>query len=159
MKATVRHERALRELDEARQILVAIDDSVSDDTPEDGPEPEIEIAPYEPDEARPLVRTHIRPDEFRWAVGPDMLPASTLRHWMSGSRLPFPSGDRRNLFELDAVWTDPDRPRKRFIRVDRLDASRFHTDAWERILELCRRPEPKLPSRHKARREQPVAGE
>lgn len=157
-KATVRHERALRQLDEARTAEVPIDDSLAN-VPE-LPESEFALLGYEDEEERPLVRTLLRADEFRWAIGTDILAESTLRAWMGGHRSAFPAGDRRNLF-------DPPRPgqkypdavevisqHKRYIRVDKLDPSRFHADAWERLMELCRKPEPRMPSRRKSRREQ-----
>ncbi|MBA3841767.1 MAG: hypothetical protein H0X39_03965 [Actinobacteria bacterium] len=151
MKATSTHERALRELELAREARVPIDDSISE-APE-LPDTEFEILRYEDEDERPLLRMRLLPEEYRWCIGADILPRSTLRHWMAG-RLPCDLGDRRRMFELDAIWTDPDHPRKRYILIDKLDPSRYHVDAWERIMELCRRPEPKMPSRHTSRREE-----
>jgi hypothetical protein len=155
-KATARFERALRELDDAREVLVPIDDTAAEIPQLE--ERDLQLAAYGEEEDRPLIRTKLLPDEFSWGIGADILARSTLRRWMTG-KLPYPAGDRRNLF-------DPPKPgakypeavevvsaHKRYIRVDRLDPTRFHVDAWERLMELCRRPEPKPPARHKSRRE------
>ena len=157
VKATAAFERALRELDEARAVLVPIDDTAAEVPQLE--ESDLQLVTYEQEAERPLIRMKLLPEEFRFAVGADILPRSTLRHWMSGKRLPYPAGDRRNLFDPpppgqrfpEAVLYVSEH--KRYIRVDKLDPTRFHVDAWERIMELCRRPEPKPPARHKSRRE------
>ena len=71
-KAAVRHERALRTLDEVRERLVAIDDAAAE-VPE-APESDLQLVTYEEEDEGKLVRTEIRPDEFRWAIGADILP-------------------------------------------------------------------------------------
>lgn len=160
-EANARFERAVWKLDEARAVLVPIDDTASEVPQLE--ESELQLVTYEDEAERELIRMKLLPDEFRWAVGADILPKSTLRRWMSG-KLPHPAGDRRNLF-------DPPLPgakypevvevasaHKRYIRVDKLDPDRFHVDAWERIMELCRRPEPKRPSKHSSRREATAEG-
>ena len=120
---------------------------------------DLQLLAYGDEEERPLIRTLLLPEEFRWAIGADILPRSTLRHWMSGKRFPFPAGDRRNFFdpplpgEAFPEQVEVVSAHKRYIRVDKLDPARFHADAWERLMELCRRPEPKPPAQHTARRE------
>jgi integrase len=151
-KATAIYERAARRLDDARSVTVAIDDAAAE-MPE-MPESELELA-SRADEERPLVRTEILPAEFCWAIGVDILKPSTLRRWMSG-KLPFSAGDPRNLFEPpapgerfpEAVHYESEH--KRYILLDKLDPKRFHPDAWERLLEICRRPMPKPPTRKKS---------
>ena len=55
-------------------------------------------------------------DLCRWALGENVIPASTLRRWMAG-KLPHPPGDPRNLLETDAIEVIS--PRLRRIRLDR----------------------------------------
>ena len=160
-KVTARHERSLRNLEIAQATLVPIDDAAAE-VPE-APETEMQFISYADEDERPLVRTELRTEEFRWAVGFDILPKSTLRRWVSGTPA-FPAGDRRNLFDPPFPGeTFPAVVRiasahKRYIQIDKLDPSRFHADAWERLLELCRRREQKPPSRGRPNLERSADG-
>jgi hypothetical protein len=144
--ATASYERAVHHMEHARTAEIPIDDFAAE-IPlalDSG----IEIVAY--DEGQPLVRSEILPNEFCWAVG---IPPSTLRRWMSG-KLPHPCGDVRNLFDPPGPGESSPRAVKnitrdriRCILLDELDPGRFHVDAWERLLEICRRPMSRKPTR------------
>jgi len=93
----------------------------------------------EASEEEPYRREKITPREFQWALGgPDVMADATLRRYMRGL-MPHPRGDRRNLWdpaiepsELPDCIERPS-PRKTWIRIDRLDLSRYPVAVIERL--------------------------
>ena len=130
-----RTEKAAVELKRARMETMPIDD-LSDPVPA-GALPALE---QEAEPELPIEREYAWPDEFRRAVGENILPPSTLRRWMSG-KTRHPPGDRRNLIEPDMIETISTRVRR--IRLDKLDWSRFPESVQERLDAIRRTPDPR----------------
>jgi hypothetical protein len=127
-------EKASVALERAKTTLVPIDD-LAEAVPVESLVEQEAIAD-EPD--LPILREFAWPEEFRRAIGENVLPPSTMRRWMSG-KTPHPPGDRRNLIEPEAVETLS--PRIRRIRLDRLDWTRFPESVQERLDAIRRTPD------------------
>jgi hypothetical protein len=143
--------RAEREKsDESLRAAVEARIPYADDVPEEAiPDPSIFIDPTKepfPENGRPRLRAFVDQNEFRWALGEDLLPASTLRRWIATGRLSHPSGDRRNLFDHNPDGTlqgvERPSPRKVLIKPDQLPLDRYHPDVIERLHWLLTQPYP-----------------
>ena len=131
-------ERAEAALEKAMTILIPIDDLAEPIAAEALVEPD--FLDDEPD--LPVLRDFAWPEEFRRAIGENVLPPSTLRRWMAGKH-PRPLGDRRNLIEPSMVEALTPGGRVRRIRLDRLDWTRFPEPVQERLEAIRRTPDPR----------------
>jgi integrase len=137
-------ERAMREHADALKARVPLPDDDLERIPD--ATAGCELADSQVPDTRPVLRSWCTPEEFRWAFGEDILPKSTLRRWLSG-RLPYPAGDRRNIFDPPAApGALPDAvvkvsERKYRILIDRIDVTRLHPYVVQRLDEVMRRPQ------------------
>jgi integrase len=148
-------ERARHELVEAELTLVPVDDDVDVEAlvrqaAADAPAV-IEAAPSP--EPNPVglfegrIRDRVNPREFHWALGSEQLVSDvTLRRYIRG-QLPYPAGDRRNLWDAPAGpgqlpdCVDRPSPRRTWILIDRLDLTRYTSSVIKRLAYLQTLPE------------------
>lgn len=141
-------ERAQEELDAARTAEVALDDDVDiaaledelarEDASTESPErAALVVDPLRLFEGR--IRDRVNPREFQWALGGEQFVADvTLRRYMRG-QLPYPAGDRRNVWDPPAPGQAlPDcilrpSPRKTWILIDKLDLTRLNSCVIDRL--------------------------
>lgn len=140
--------RTEKELAEAEAAEVAVDDDVDVGALKRALAVEEEEAAEVGDDAPvadPLrlfegrIRDRVNPREFQWALGGEHFVADvTLRRYMRG-QLPYPAGDRRNLWDppeagqpLPECILRPS-PRKTWVLVDKLDLTRLNSHVIERL--------------------------
>jgi integrase len=138
------------ELAEAQSALVPVDDDVDVAALErevaDGVPAVAEVAPPPaPDQVglfEGRIRDRVNPREFHWALGSEQLVSDvTLRRYIRG-QLPYPAGDRRNLWDAPSLpgqlpgCIERPSPRKTWILVDHLDLTRYTSGVIKRLAYL-----------------------
>ena len=144
-KAEHELERKQEELEAAEVSEVPLDDDVDLEALERELAAEAEAEePAAPPSAdavllfKDRVRDRVTPREFQWALGGEQFVADvTLRRYMRG-QMPYPAGDRRNLWDPPVFGQLPDcilrpSPRKTWILIDKLDLTRLNSHVIERL--------------------------